>query len=147
MSERTVAHLTWGLEIKSFHTLKRAWVSQPFSGLSEAPLSLSLYLSGSQSYIRFNNESIESIKCWKIIFIQMIPILAILYMYMLNFCVYFFYISQDSTCTVERPDVSTVLGFVAIVIAIEYTQQAVQRNKDSMLLIYFISPCLSLLFM
>lgn len=37
-------------------------------------------------------------------------------------CVFFFYISQDSTCTVERPDVSTVLGFVAIVIAIEYTQ-------------------------
>lgn len=50
----------------------------------------------------------------------MIPILAILYMF--NFYVYFFYISQDSTCTVERPDVSTVLGFVAIVIAIEYTQ-------------------------
>lgn len=142
MSERTVAHLTWGLEIKSFHTLKRAWVSQPFSGLSEPP---PLSLSGSQSYIRFNNESIESIKCWKIIFIQMIPILAILYMF--NFYVYFFYISQDSTCTVERPDVSTVLGFVAIVIVIEYTQLAVQRNKDSMLLIYFISPCLSLLFM
>lgn len=143
MSERTVAHLTWGLEIKSFHTLKRAWVSQPFSGLSE----LSLSLSGTQSYIRLNNEStcIESIKCWKKIFIQMIPILAILYMF--NFYVYFFYISQDSTCTVERPDVSTVLGFVAIVIAIEYTQLAVQRNKDSMLLIYFISPCLSLLFM
>lgn len=75
----------------------------------------------------------------------MIPILAILYMF--NFYVYFFYISQDSTCTVERPDVSTVLGFVAIVIVIEYTQLAVQRNKDSMLLIYFISPCLSLLFM
>lgn len=53
----------------------------------------------------------------------MIPILAILYMYMFNFYVYFFfYISQDSTNTVERPYVSTVLRFVAIVIAIEYTQ-------------------------
>lgn len=51
----------------------------------------------------------------------MIPILAILYMF--NFYVYFFYISQDSTCTVERPDVSTVLGFVAIVIVIEYNWQ------------------------
>lgn len=141
MSERTVAHLTWGLEIKSFHTLKRAWVSQPFSGLSEPSLSLSL--SGSQSYIRFNNESIESIKCQKIIFKQMLsyPCTCLIFV-----CI-FFYIRQDSTCTVERPDVSTVLGFVAIVIAIEYTQQAIQRNKDSMLLIYFISPCLSLLFM
>lgn len=140
MSERTVAHLTWGLEIKSFHTLKRAWVSQPFSGLSEPPPPS---LSGSQSYIRFNNESIESIKCQKIIFKQMLSYTCTC----LIFVCIFFYISQDSTCTVERPDVSTVLGFVAIVIAIEYTQLAVQRNKDSMLLIYFISPCLSLLFM